>query len=117
MNAPVIQIRTRPALGEKHLFALRIENHAGNQWPGVLRRQRDVVHGKTMREVRGAVQRIDIPAIIRRPAMSAAFFSHDRVRWKMRPQPLYDELLGRAIRGRHQIVLTLQLKCEMTLEE
>ena len=42
-----------------------VENHAGNEFSGPLQAQRHVVHGETMGEVGGSIQRIHVPTVLR----------------------------------------------------
>ena len=85
--------------------------------PGLFQRQGDVVHREAVREIRGAVQRIDVPAVFRRRArVPAALFGHDGVRGEMRVQPLDHQLLGGAVGLGHQIELAFQLEADVALE-
>jgi hypothetical protein len=70
-----------------------------------------------VREIRGAVQWIHVPAILRRRALvPAAFLGDDRVGWKMLLQPLDHQLLRCPVGLRHQIEFAFQLKADMALE-
>ena len=68
------------AFGAEHFVAQRIEDHAGDQFARPLQRQRHVEHRKSVREIRGAIQRIDVPAIFGRAFLPAAFFGDDGMR-------------------------------------
>ncbi len=118
VNAAIVQPCARSALASKHLVALRIEDHSRDDLPGLFERQRDVIHGEAVREIRGAVQWIDVPTVFGRLAgVAAAFFSDDGMGREMLLQSFNDELFGGAIGLGDQIGLALQLKADMALEE
>src|SRR5581483_3549842 len=62
-DAAVVQIRTGSAFGSEQLIARGIENYAGDQLVFMLERNGDIEHRKSMREVRCAIQWIDVPAV------------------------------------------------------
>ena len=68
-----------------------------------------------MREVGGAVERIDVPAILRRSRLSAAFLGHDRVRRKVTLQAIDNQALAGAVGFGHQIVFALELEAVVVL--
>jgi hypothetical protein len=80
-------------------------------------RERDVINGEAMREIRGAVQRIDVPAVFRGLSrVPAAFFGDDGVSGEMPLQALNHEPLGSAVGFPHQIEFALQLEADVALE-
>ena len=94
VNALVVQKRARAALRRVNISSRsRIEDHAGDQFARALQRQSHVEHRKSVREIRGAIQRIDVPAIFGRSFVPAAFFGDDRVRGKVASQALDNQAL------------------------
>ena len=47
--------------------------------------------------------------------MTATLFRHNGVRRKMRPQALHDQLLGGAVRFRHQVEFAFKLERDVAL--
>ncbi len=73
-------------------------------------------HGIAVREVRGAVERIDVPAKRRIRLLAAAFLCHDGVLGEMRPQAGDDGRLGFLVRLGHQIHVALVTDLPRTVE-
>ncbi len=111
----LVQIRARSGFGAKHLIAGGIDNHAADQFARALQSEGHIEHRKSVREVGSAVERIDIPAILRRSGVAAAFFGDDGVRGEVFLQALDDEQLTGAVGFRHQIVFALELEAVVVL--
>ena len=104
-----------PASAREHLIASGIDDHAADQLAGAFQRQRHVEHRKSVREVGGAVERIDVPAIFGRSCVAAAFLGHDGVRGEVALQALDDQPLAGAVGFGHQVVLALELEAVIVL--
>jgi len=70
-----------------------------------------------MREVGGAVERIDVPAVFRCSLVRAAFFGDNRVAWEELAQALDDQVFAGAIGFGDQIVGAFQLKTDAAARE
>src|SRR5438445_11539627 len=64
MNALLVQIRATSFFGGKKFVARGIVDKSRNHLPLVLQRHRDAEHRKAMREIRGSIERLDIPALL-----------------------------------------------------
>jgi len=72
-----VQPRSLSALRGKHLIARRVVKNANFKLLVFShQRNRDAEHGIAMREVRRAIQRIDVPAIVGAGIAARAFFAH-----------------------------------------
>ena len=69
-----------------------------------------------MREVGGAVKRIDVPAEFGRTRLAAAFFSHDRVGGVQFLQALDDEPFARTVGFGHQVEFAFELESDVARE-
>ena len=107
-NAAVVQVGAAAALGGEQFLPDGVVDDAGDQLAGALQAQRDVEHGEAVGEIGGAVQRVDIPAVLGRAFVPAAFFGHDGVRGEVRPQPLHHQFFRGAVGFRHQVELSLE---------
>ncbi len=94
----------------KSSFFNGVENHARNHLFAARQAQRDVEDGKAVREVGGAVERIDKPRVLRWRRVSAALFRHNPVRREVGAEPFDDELFRRAVGFRDQVELAFALK-------
>src|SRR6266550_2675804 len=63
MNALLVQIRTTYFFGGKKFVASGIVDHSRNHLPLALQRHLDTEHREPVREIRGSIEGIDIPAI------------------------------------------------------
>ena len=110
VHGRAVQPRSGAALGGEQLAIQRIVDDAGNHFVFAGQRERDVPQRKAVREVGGAVERIDIPAQRRFQLRAPAFFGYDPVLGKTLAQALDDKLLAGAVGGGHQIESAFQLK-------
>ena len=117
VNAAVVQPCSRSALGREHFSMERVIDHARDQLARALQAERDVEHGKCVREVGGAVQRIDVPAEFGSSVVAAAFFGDDAVGREVRAQPLDHELFAGAVGFGDEIEIAFQLEGDAALEE
>src|SRR5256886_7089366 len=77
MNALLVQIRATSFFGGKKFVASGIVDHSCDHLPLVLQRHRDTEHRKAVREIRGSVERIDIPAILAARVNKALFLAQN----------------------------------------
>src|SRR5215469_11506846 len=70
-----------------------------------------------MGEIGGAVERIDIPAIVAAGVDETLLFAKDVVAGKLTSDPLPDERLRLAVGGRHQIGFSLVLDVYIAAEK
>src|SRR5690242_13236710 len=117
LNPVIVQPGAGAALGAEHFAPDRVENHACDHFTRPLQAERHVEHRKAVREIRGAVQRVHVPAELGGAFVPSAFFGHDSVRGKMRPQPLDHEFLAGAIGFGDEVEIALQLEAHAALEE
>ena len=66
-----------------------------------------------MGEIRGAIQRIDVPAVFRGTLVTATLFANDRMAREVGTQTLDDQRFRGSIGRRHQVVLALVLKADL----
>src|SRR5581483_2677593 len=92
VDASAVQIRALPLLGGKQLVASGIVDNSGKPLAFVIDGQRNAKYRVSMRKVGGAVQRIDIPAIVAARFHSPALFRHDVVMRPEGPNPAQDKL-------------------------
>ena len=78
-------VRAASLLGREQLVARGIVNHAGNSPVLVLQSQRNAEHRKSVRKVGGAIERIDIPAIVAAGIDQALLFAENIVSWASVP--------------------------------
>src|SRR5436309_6095987 len=93
MNALLVQIRAASFFSGKEFVASGIVDHPLNHLPLVLQRHRDTEHRKTMREIRGSVERIDVPAVIAAGINKALLLAENVVPRPARPNPLANQNL------------------------
>ena len=91
VNAPLVQVRAGTSLCREHLVPRGVVDYTRDHFAGSLQAERDVVDREAVREVRGPVQRIHIPAILRGTGVSAALFRDDVVGRKVSAQAFDDE--------------------------
>src|SRR5579862_1061496 len=110
VNAAVIKKRTRARFGAEYFVACRIDNYAADQLTRALQCECHVEHRKSVREVGGAVERIDVPAIFGRSRVPAALLRDDGVRGEVALQTLYNKPLTGAVGVGYQVVFALELE-------
>ena len=115
MNARAVQERAGARFRAEHFIAGGIDDHAADQFARALQRESDVEHRESVSEVGGAVQRIDIPAILGGSRVPAAFLGDDRVRGKVALQALDDQPFAGAVGLGDQIVFALELEAVVVL--
>src|ERR1700690_1198135 len=93
MNTLLIQIGAASLPRREQFVPRGIIDHASDALPSVVEPHRNAKHGETVREVRGSVQRIDIPAIFAARVLEPAFFAEDVMRRPLLPDPLPDQRL------------------------
>src|SRR5436189_4131300 len=93
MNTLLVQIRAASFFGGKKFVASGIVDHPRNHLPLVLQRHRDTEHRKAMREIRGSIERIDIPAILAAGVNKALFLAYNIVPPPERSDPLPEQNL------------------------
>src|SRR5215813_7178299 len=76
----------------------------------------DTEDGVPVCEVRGPVERVDIPAVFCTSVAASAFFAHNAMFGPMSLQPLHNELLGGAIGSCHQVDFALVLNLDVAVE-
>src|SRR2546429_8099248 len=91
MNALLVQIRATSFFGGKKFVASGIVDHSRNHLPLVRQRHRDAEHRKAMREIRGSIERIDIPAILAARVNKALFLAQNIVPRPERSNPLANQ--------------------------
>lgn len=69
-----------------------------------------------MREVRRAVERIDVPAILAALVAEPLLFAQDVVRRPLLPDAFPDQDFGSAVRRGHEISLALVLDLQVLVE-
>src|SRR5579871_6502680 len=110
VDTPLVQERSRSQLRAEHFVPRGIDNHAGDQLARSLERERRVENGETVREVRGSIQRVDVPTILGRAFLPAALLRHDRVSRKVPAQTLDDQPFAGAIGFRHQVISAFEIE-------
>src|SRR5690606_23939238 len=97
-HAPVVQERPAAALGRVEFVHRRIEDHAGNQLPLPLERNGDGEYRNAVQEIRGAVERINQPAVLWVVAFNdAALLHQEGIAGPGARQLVEDDLLGPAV--------------------
>src|SRR6185312_7754343 len=95
-------------------FAVGIGGEAGR---AMLQPHGDAEDGEGMGEVRGAVQRIDVPAVLGLEAVARAFFAEDAVAGKASADALDDQLFGGAVGFSDEVNVALVFGNNAALEE
>ena len=116
LNALAVQERSRASLGREHFIARGIGDHAGDQFARVLQSQRHVVDRKI--RARNSWFRPADPRTSGNsddPFVSPALLGDDRMRGKVRAEPLDDQLFAGAVGLGDQIVLRLELEPDVLL--
>src|SRR5947199_4520082 len=78
LDAPVVQVRAGPALCREHLLANGVVHHPHDGFARAFESEGYVENREAVREVRGAVQRINEPSILGRTLVPAAFLADNR---------------------------------------
>src|SRR5579863_1815085 len=85
-------------LGREKLVARRIENHPSHHFVLKSQPNRNAEHRKAVSEIRRAVERIHVPAVIGIRPLAAALLADDVMSRKAAPQPLDDQCFGTTVR-------------------
>ena len=126
MDRLAVALRPPAARGGKHLITQRIIDHTRDHLtivarrqpgPSLLATQHHAERRKTVSEVGGTVQRIDVPAKLAFQAGTRAFFAKHSVIRKGRVQPLDDELFTGPIGLGDQVHIALVLRTHTALIE
>ena len=107
-DAPVVEIGTCPLLGHEQLVAQRIEDDARHDLAVLLERDRDGPVRQGVKEIGGAVDRVDDPAIVLRAAGHGPALLHEKA--PVRPgflEIFADHLLGPPIGRRDEVARAL----------
>ena len=108
-DAPVVEKGALAALGDEHLVGGRIVDQAGDDRALALERDRDGELRDAVQEIRGAVERIDDPAVGLVGAFArAAFLAEKAVAGPRLGQFLQERLLGAAVGGGDEIGRALE---------
>src|SRR5271169_4399911 len=82
----------------------------------MLQRNRHAEYRKSVREVRRAIERIDIPAILATLIGEPLLFAQHVVCRPLLPDAFPDQHLGRAIRRRHQVGISLVFDLQVLMK-
>src|SRR5690242_14958666 len=103
LNSLLVQEGAATPFGGEQLVARRIKDYAGDSLVLMLQRHGNAENGKAVGKVSGAVQGVNVPAIIATGVDQTLFFAEDIVAGPARFDALADQDLGVAIRNRNQI--------------
>ena len=104
---PAVQPRAAAPLGREQLVLDRVVDRARDGRPIHRQRHRAAEHRIAVREVRGAVQRIDVPHVSRSCPGQLALFRDDVVPGKAPAQQREHRVLALAVDGGDQVDLAL----------
>src|SRR5208337_121646 len=112
-----VESRAITSFGGEHLIACRIVEDAGHQLLFLVdKRYRDAEHRVPVRKVGGAIQGIDIPAIVGSGIAAGAFFADNAVAGPARVQAFGDQLFRGAVSLGHDINVALVLERDVGSE-
>ena len=80
MDSLLIQVSAASLFRREQFIPRGIVNHSSDPIPFVLQSHRNAKHRETMREVRGSVQRVNVPAVIAARVLEPTFFAEYVVR-------------------------------------
>src|SRR6516162_9801876 len=103
MDALVVQIRTGAAFGGEELVADRIIDDAGNDLFPAGQSERHAKYREAVGEIGGAIQRINVPTIVRVGFLAPAFFTYHRVCRAVAAKALDDKRLRPSVRFSDQV--------------
>ena len=106
-DSPAIQEGARAVLRREQFIAIGIEHNPRDQFSRFLKSQRDIPHRiGAVSEIRGAVERVHIPAIFGSALAATAFFGDNGMLGKFAAQALYNVFLGGLIGFGQQVILS-----------
>src|SRR5580698_4218504 len=107
MDTLLVQVSATSLLGGKEFVASGIVNDAGDALALVLECHGNAEEGKAVGKVGGAVERVDVPAVVAAGVQQAAFLAEDIVRRPVLAQALANEGFGFAVGDGDQVGLAL----------
>jgi len=110
LNSRAVQERPGAPLGREDLLAGRIGDHARDQFTRLLQSKRHIISRKPVGEVGGSIQGIHVPAKFWRAVVSPALFGNDRMRRKVRAEPIHNQFLAGTVGGGDQVMFALELE-------
>src|ERR1035437_41597 len=116
----------RSLLGRKQFVTRRIVDHSGEAASLLARqtilrrpafqRHRYTEHRISVRKIRRAVERIDVPSVVAALIVQPLLFAEHVMQRKLLADALADERLGSAVGGSYQIGVTLVLNLQSLVE-
>src|SRR5579884_1072581 len=116
MDWTLIQIGPPAEFRREQLIARWIEADSGNHFVLMLQTHRHTKHRKSVGEVRSAIERVNVPAIVASRISEAFLFTQNVVSGKLRADPLADQGLRLAIGNCDQISFALIFNLDLLIE-
>src|ERR1700736_3254521 len=105
MDRLLVKVSSLASFSREHFITSRIVANAGNHLLPLLQCHGNAEHGVSVSEIRGAIERINVPSVFAPSVTQSFFFAKNIMAWPKLTNTLANQRLGFAVSGRDQIRL------------